>query len=204
MVPFRAGQDLLTSIPGSALTAAAVISEIRASVTEYFPDGPPGLPAGPCPGNHESAGKRHSGRRRHGSQHLQPVLVEAALGRRPPPGLPQGSLPPAHKEMGRLPHPAAQEESDHRASPRDARDHLACPGHRQTLRRARRRFLHPPHRPRQTDPPPDRKARSPRPHRQPPARRLTTRPHEPGSADAPPGLPRLSSCTRTWKKYPAT
>ena len=34
--------------------------------------------AGLCPGNHEPAGKRHSGRRRHGNTHLQPVLVESA------------------------------------------------------------------------------------------------------------------------------
>ncbi|WP_350222816.1 transposase, partial [Mycobacterium tuberculosis] len=31
-----------------------------------------------CPGNHESAGKRHHGARRTGNQHLQPVLVECA------------------------------------------------------------------------------------------------------------------------------
>ena len=34
--------------------------------------------AGLCPGNHESAGKRRSGKRRKGNQHLQPVLVECA------------------------------------------------------------------------------------------------------------------------------
>src|SRR6266487_1202128 len=33
---------------------------------------------GLCPGNHESAGKRHSGRRRHGNTHLQSLLVECA------------------------------------------------------------------------------------------------------------------------------
>ena len=33
---------------------------------------------GLCPGNHESAGKRHSGRRRPGNQHLQSLLVECA------------------------------------------------------------------------------------------------------------------------------
>jgi transposase len=80
MEPFRAERDLLTTIPGIAtLTAAAVISEIGASPAEFFP-GAAHLAswAGLCPGNHESAGKRHSGRRRHGNQHLQPVLVEAA------------------------------------------------------------------------------------------------------------------------------
>jgi transposase len=39
---------------------------------------PPGIWAGVCPGNHESAGKRRSGKPRHGNQHLQPVLVESA------------------------------------------------------------------------------------------------------------------------------
>jgi transposase len=31
-----------------------------------------------CPGNHESAGKRHGGKPRKGNQHLQHVLVECA------------------------------------------------------------------------------------------------------------------------------
>ena len=39
MAPFRAQRDLLTTIPGIGLTTAtAVISEIGASITEYFPD----------------------------------------------------------------------------------------------------------------------------------------------------------------------
>jgi transposase len=80
MQPFRAGRDLLTTIPGiGELAAAAVLSEIGADVTGYFPDAAHLASwAGICPGNHESAGKRHSGRRRHGNQHLQPVLVETA------------------------------------------------------------------------------------------------------------------------------
>jgi transposase len=80
MEPFRAQRDLLTTIPGiGPLAAAAVISEIGADVREYFPDAAHLASwAGLCPGNHESAGKRHSGRRRHGNQHLQPILVEAA------------------------------------------------------------------------------------------------------------------------------
>jgi transposase len=69
MAPFRAERDLLTTIPGiGPVTAAAVISEIGASVTEYFPDAAHLASwAGLCPGNP-----------RHGNQHLQPVLVEAA------------------------------------------------------------------------------------------------------------------------------
>jgi transposase len=80
MAPFRAQRDLLTTIPGiGPLAAAAVISEIGADVREYFPDAAHLASwAGLCPGNHESAGKRRSGQRRHGNQHLQPVLVECA------------------------------------------------------------------------------------------------------------------------------
>jgi transposase len=80
MAPFHAQRDLLTTIPGiGPLAAAAVISEIGADVREFFPDAAHLASwAGICPGNHESAGRRRPGRRRHGNQHLQPVLVECA------------------------------------------------------------------------------------------------------------------------------
>jgi transposase len=80
MAPFHTQRDLLITIPGiGPLAAAAVISEIGADVREFFPDAAHLASwAGLCPGNHESAGKRRSGQRRHGNQHLQPVLVEAA------------------------------------------------------------------------------------------------------------------------------
>ena len=79
MTPFRAARDL-TTIPGiGPLAAAAVISETGADIREFFPDAAHLASwAGMCPGNHESAGKRRSGRRRHGNTHLQPVLVECA------------------------------------------------------------------------------------------------------------------------------
>jgi transposase len=80
MAPFRAARDLLTTIPGiGSLAAAAVISETGPGVREFFP-GAAHLAswAGMCPGNHESAGKHRSGKRRKGNQHLQPVLAECA------------------------------------------------------------------------------------------------------------------------------
>lgn len=82
MAPFRAGRELLMTVPGiGPLAAAAVIAEIGTDVSGYFPDAAHLASwTGICPGNHESAGKRHSGRRRHGNPHLQPVLVEAAWG----------------------------------------------------------------------------------------------------------------------------
>ena len=80
MTPFRAARDLLTTVPGiGPLSAAAVISEIGADVREYFPDDARLASwTGLCPGNHESAGKRRSGNRRKGNQHLQSILVECA------------------------------------------------------------------------------------------------------------------------------
>ena len=80
MTPFRAARDLLTTIPGiGPLAAAAVISETGADIREFFPDAAHLASwAGMCPGNHESAGKHRSGKRRKGNQHLQPVLVECA------------------------------------------------------------------------------------------------------------------------------
>jgi transposase len=80
MVPFRAQRNLLTTVPGiGMLAAAAVISEIGTDVRQFFPDAAHLASwTGICPGNHESAGKRRHGKRRHGNQHLQPVLVECA------------------------------------------------------------------------------------------------------------------------------
>ena len=80
MQPFRSQRELLTSIPGiGPFAAAAVISEAGADIAETFPSaGQFASWIGVCPGNHESAGKRHSGKPRKGNQHLQHVLVECA------------------------------------------------------------------------------------------------------------------------------
>ena len=80
MTPFQAARDLLATAPGiGQLAAAAVISEIGVTVAEYFPDDAHLASwTGLCPGNHESAGKRRSGKRRKGNPHLQSILVECA------------------------------------------------------------------------------------------------------------------------------
>jgi transposase len=80
MVPFQAARDLLAPAPGiGPLAAAAVISEIGVAVTGFFPgDAHLASWTGLCPGNHESAGKRRSGKRRKGNSHLQSILVECA------------------------------------------------------------------------------------------------------------------------------
>ena len=80
MAPFQPQRDLLTTTPGiGPLAAAAVISEIGVTLTGFFPDDAHLASwTGLCPGNHESAGKRRSGKRRKGNQHLQSILVECA------------------------------------------------------------------------------------------------------------------------------
>ena len=80
MTPFRVARDLLATAPGiGQLAAAGVICEISADVAEFFPDAAHLASwTGLCPGNHESAGKHRSGRRRHGNPYLQSLLVECA------------------------------------------------------------------------------------------------------------------------------
>jgi transposase len=61
------------------MAAAQVIGEIGTTPQEFFATAAKlAAWSGLCPGNHESAGKSRSGRRRRGNTHLQPVLVEAA------------------------------------------------------------------------------------------------------------------------------
>jgi transposase len=64
MQPFRAQRELLTTIAGiGPFAAAAIISEAGADIGETFPSaGHFASWIGVCPGNHESAGKRHSGK----------------------------------------------------------------------------------------------------------------------------------------------
>ena len=93
MQPFRAARDLLTTIPGiGAVAAAAVISEIGPDPRQYFPTaGHLASWAGLCPGNHESAGKRLRGKRRHGNTCLQPVDRGGARGWVEPPAVRDGA-----------------------------------------------------------------------------------------------------------------
>ncbi len=80
MHPFCARRELIASIPGIGVGASAtVISEIGADPAAWFPSAEHLASwVRLCPGNHESAGKRHHGARRTGNQHLQPVLVKCA------------------------------------------------------------------------------------------------------------------------------
>jgi transposase len=80
MAPFQPQRDLLITAPGiGQLASAGVIAEIGASPAEFFATAAHLASwTGLCPGNHESAGKRRSGKRRKGNPDLQSLLVECA------------------------------------------------------------------------------------------------------------------------------
>lgn len=78
-VPFVDHKRQLMSIPGIGERAAqAIIGEIGVDMTRFPTAAHLASWAGLCPGNHESAGKRKTGKTRHGNAALCTVLVEAA------------------------------------------------------------------------------------------------------------------------------
>ena len=79
MAPYQQQWQLLQTIPGvDAISAALMIAEIGVEM-ERFGTGEQFVSwAGLCPGNHESAGKRKSGRMRKGNRVLRQLLCEIA------------------------------------------------------------------------------------------------------------------------------
>jgi transposase len=77
--PFEAAVELLRTIPGvERRTAEVVVAEIGTDMSVFPSAGHLASWAGLCPGNHESAGKRKSGKTRKGSKWLNEALTEAA------------------------------------------------------------------------------------------------------------------------------
>jgi len=74
--------DLLQTIPGiDRPSACALLAEIGPTPWQDFPQASQLCAwAGVCPGNHESAGKRRSGRARKGNRSLRVTLAECAHG----------------------------------------------------------------------------------------------------------------------------
>jgi transposase len=71
----------LDTIPGvDRQTAEVLLAEIGAEMARFPTSGHLASWAGMCPGNHESAGKRTSGKTRKGSKWLRRALTEAAHG----------------------------------------------------------------------------------------------------------------------------
>lgn len=79
--PFGEPIARLSTIPGVARrTAETLLAEVGADMTRFPSARHLASWAGMCPGNHESAGKRSSGRTRRGSPWLRRTLVDAAHG----------------------------------------------------------------------------------------------------------------------------
>lgn len=77
--PFESEVALLDSIPGIAQRSAEVLlAEMGADMSRFPSHQHLASWAGMCPGSHESAGKRKSGKTRKGSPWLRATLVEAA------------------------------------------------------------------------------------------------------------------------------
>jgi transposase len=77
--PYSEVIERLDTIPGvGRRIAEVVIAEVGADITRFATAAHLASWAGMCPGNHESAGKRKSGKTRKGSPWLRAALVEAA------------------------------------------------------------------------------------------------------------------------------
>jgi transposase len=77
--PFEDAITRLDTIPGvGPRTAEVIVAEIGTDMTRFPTDRHLASWAALCPGNHESAGKRTSGKPRQGNRALRTALVEAA------------------------------------------------------------------------------------------------------------------------------
>ena len=80
MRPFSRQLERLATIPGVGQTVAEVIvAETGADMSRFRTAGNLASWAGVCPGHHESAGKRKSGKTRHGDRWLAGALGTAAM-----------------------------------------------------------------------------------------------------------------------------
>ncbi|MEW5867598.1 MAG: IS110 family transposase [Bacillota bacterium] len=79
MRPFDQAVEAIDEIPGiGRRIAEEVLAETGTNMDRFPSAAHLASWAGLCPGNNESAGKRKSGRTRHGNPHLRQALVEAA------------------------------------------------------------------------------------------------------------------------------
>jgi transposase len=80
MLPFARQIDQLRTIPGvGQATAEVIIAETGGDMSRFRTAGHLVSWAGVCPGHHESAGKRKSGKTRHGNRWLGAALGTAAM-----------------------------------------------------------------------------------------------------------------------------
>jgi len=81
IAPFAQKAERLDAIPGvGQLTVQAILAELGVDMSRFPTHRHAASWVKICPGNHESAGKRRSGRTGKGNHHLRVALVEAAQG----------------------------------------------------------------------------------------------------------------------------
>jgi transposase len=79
MQSYESQQQRLDAIPGvDSLTSWTLIAELGPDASAFPDDKHAASWVGICPGNHESGGKRQSGRTGHGNRYLRRVLCQAA------------------------------------------------------------------------------------------------------------------------------
>ncbi|HYT88522.1 MAG TPA: IS110 family transposase [Gemmataceae bacterium] len=78
-LPFVQSLALLDQIPGiNERLAQVIVAEIGLDMSRFAEPARLAAWAGVCPGNHETAGKRQSGKTRKGNRWLRPALVQAS------------------------------------------------------------------------------------------------------------------------------
>ena len=121
MQPYAWAWRLLQTIPGiDAVSAAMILIEIGDDPHRFGSPARLASWSALCPGNNESAGKRKSGKTRHGNPIVRYLLCEAANAAKAN----QDRLPRQVREPGHSPRP---QENDHRPRPQTGADHLLRP-----------------------------------------------------------------------------
>lgn len=107
--PFDREVRLLMTIPSIGIVSArTIIAECGPTMREFTSEKHVASFAGLCPGNNESAGKRHGGKTRHGNRYLRRVLsVAASSSRQRPWTLPGQKLLRLSDRIGKMKAPLA-------------------------------------------------------------------------------------------------
>jgi transposase len=165
--PYAELVELLCTIPGvNVNTARVLIAECGLDMSVFGSAEHLVSWAAVCPGLNASAGRRRSGKTRHGNRWLRKALTEAAPRRRPQ----QEHLP--RLPLLADPRPPRRRQSDRRHPPRHPDRLLPHRPRPRPLPRARPRLARPPPLRRAPHPPARQTTRSTRSHRHPRGRRL--------------------------------